>query len=55
MRVVLFIERGTVTIRSRRLNNANWLAGCLLLPREALLWILQQRLEPEAAARIPCN
>lgn len=32
-------------------EEANWLAGCLLLPREALLWILRQKLEPEAAAQ----
>jgi uncharacterized protein DUF955 len=31
---------------------ANWLAGCLLLPREALSWIVRQRLEPETAARL---
>ena len=31
-------------------DEANWLAGWLLLPREALLWILQQRLEPDVAA-----
>lgn len=32
-------------------EEATWLAGCLLLPREALLWTLQQKLEPEAAAQ----
>ena len=33
-------------------DEANWLAGCLLFPREALLWILKQQLEPEQAARL---
>jgi Zn-dependent peptidase ImmA (M78 family) len=32
-------------------DEANWLAGCLLLPREALLWTVRQGLEPEIAAR----
>jgi Zn-dependent peptidase ImmA (M78 family) len=47
-------EDGTLVLntydRSQE-DEANWLAGCLLLPREALLWILQQRLEPETAAQ----
>jgi hypothetical protein len=32
-------------------QQANWLAGCLLLPREALLWILREGLSREAAAQ----
>lgn len=32
-------------------EEANWLAGSLLLPREALLWILRQGLEPEIVAQ----
>ena len=32
-------------------EEANWLAGCLLLPREALMWVVRQGLEPELAAR----
>jgi Zn-dependent peptidase ImmA (M78 family) len=32
-------------------DEANWLAGCLLLPREALLWIVRQGLEPDVAAQ----
>jgi Zn-dependent peptidase ImmA (M78 family) len=31
-------------------DEANWLAGCLLLPREALLWIKRQGLELRDAA-----
>ena len=32
-------------------DEANWLAGCLLLPRDALLWIKQQGLDLRTAAR----
>ena len=32
-------------------DEANWLAGCLLLPREALLWIKRQGLESREAAK----
>ena len=32
-------------------DEANWLAGCLLLPRDALLWIKRQELEPREAAK----
>jgi Zn-dependent peptidase ImmA (M78 family) len=32
-------------------DEANWLAGSLLLPREALMWIRRQGLDPQAAAR----
>jgi Zn-dependent peptidase ImmA (M78 family) len=32
-------------------DEANWLAGCLLLPRDALLWIVRQGLEAETAAQ----
>jgi len=32
-------------------DEANWLAGCLLLPRDALLWIKHQGLEPREAAK----
>lgn len=32
-------------------DEANWLAGCLLLPRDALLWILKRGLSLDAAAR----
>jgi Zn-dependent peptidase ImmA (M78 family) len=31
-------------------DEANWLAGCLLLPRAALLWIVRQRQDLGAAA-----
>lgn len=31
-------------------DEANWLAGSLLLPRDALIWIRKQRLELQAAA-----
>ena len=32
-------------------DEANWLAGSLLLPRDALMWIRKQGLDPPAAAR----
>lgn len=32
-------------------DEANWLAGSLLLPRDALMWIRKQRLDLHAAAR----
>jgi Zn-dependent peptidase ImmA (M78 family) len=32
-------------------DQANWLAGCLLLPRDALLWIKRQGLEAHEAAK----
>ena len=32
-------------------DEANWLAGSLLLPRDALMWIRKQGLDPQAAAR----
>lgn len=32
-------------------DEANWLAGCLLLPRQALLWIVRQGLASEESAR----
>jgi Zn-dependent peptidase ImmA (M78 family) len=32
-------------------DEANWLAGSLLLPRDALIWIRKQRLDLQAAAR----
>lgn len=35
----------------RQEDEANWLSGCLLLPREALSWIRRQRLDDRAAAR----
>lgn len=31
-------------------DQANWLAGCLLLPREALMWIIRQGLSSTDAA-----
>ncbi|MCA1568121.1 MAG: ImmA/IrrE family metallo-endopeptidase [Acidobacteria bacterium] len=33
-------------------EEAKWLSGCLLLPREALLLIRRQRIDPETAARV---
>lgn len=33
-------------------DEANWLAGCLLLPREALLWIVRRGIELDSAARL---
>lgn len=33
-------------------DEADWLAGCLLLPREALLHIKRRRMEPEEAASL---
>jgi Zn-dependent peptidase ImmA (M78 family) len=32
-------------------DEANWLAGCLLLARDALLWIKRQGLDPREAAK----
>jgi Zn-dependent peptidase ImmA (M78 family) len=32
-------------------DEANWLAGSLLLPRDALMWIRRQRFDLQAAAR----
>lgn len=39
------------TYDRRQEDEANWLAGCLLLPRDALLWIKRQELDDRAAAR----
>jgi Zn-dependent peptidase ImmA (M78 family) len=33
-------------------EEAKWLSGCLLLPREALLLVRRQRMDPETATRV---
>jgi Zn-dependent peptidase ImmA (M78 family) len=39
------------TYERQQEDEANWLAGSLLLPRDALLWIRRQRWDDETAAR----
>ena len=34
-----------------REEEANWLSGCLLIPRPALISVLENRIEPEAACK----
>lgn len=50
---LMFSPDGTWTLRSfdaAQEDEANWLAGCLLLPRVALLAAMRQRLTDEVAA-----
>ncbi len=50
---LMFSPDGTWTLRSfdaAQEDEANWLAGCLLLPRVALLTVTKQRLTDEVAA-----
>jgi Zn-dependent peptidase ImmA (M78 family) len=48
-------EDGTLMLQTydrQQEDEANWLAGCLLLPRPALMFIEQQGLEANSAARV---
>lgn len=54
---IVLSQDGGIVMRSynkKQEDEANWLAGCLLLPREALLWIKSQRLEPSATCKLFC-
>jgi hypothetical protein len=39
------------TYERQQEDEANWLSGCLLLPRPALLWLTRQRFDSRSAAR----
>jgi Zn-dependent peptidase ImmA (M78 family) len=48
-------EDGTLvlnTYQKEQEDEANWLSGCLLLPREALLWARRQGLASDDAAQL---
>lgn len=49
---VFFSEDTSIALRTfdnDQEDQANWLAGCLLLPRPALLWILRNRIDTDEA------
>ena len=54
---IVLSQDGGIVMRSynkKQEDEANWLAGCLLLPREALLWIKKQHLDASAACKLFC-
>ncbi len=54
---IVLSQNGAMVMRSydqKQEDEAVWLAGCLLLPREALLFIARQRLDISGACQLFC-
>jgi hypothetical protein len=54
---IVLSQDGKIVLRSyieKQEDEANWLGGCLLLPREALLWIKQQAWDASTACKHFC-
>lgn len=54
---IVLSQDGSIIMRSydqKQEDEAVWLAGCLLLPREALLWIKRQNLDESNACKLYC-
>jgi hypothetical protein len=54
---IVLSQDGGIVMRSynqKQENEANWLGGCLLLPRDTLLWIKRQHLDDVTACRVYC-